>query len=51
MHAIAAQTELYPVLVRIGTLKLILDLLGHENMDIVAVTSNLLQVIVCLMIG
>jgi beta-catenin-like protein 1 len=43
MHAVAAQLELYPVLVKLGTVQLFLQLLGHENMDIVAVTCNLLQ--------
>ena len=36
--------ELYPALVKNGTIQLFLQLLGHENMDIVAATCNLLQV-------
>lgn len=43
MHAIAAQLELYPAFVQMGALQLILQLLGHENNDIVAVVCNLLQ--------
>lgn len=44
MHAVAAQLELYPTLASLGAVQLILQLLGHENNDIVAVTCNLLQV-------
>jgi hypothetical protein len=44
MHAIAAQLELYPVFVELGAVQLLLQLFGHENADIVAVTCNLLQV-------
>ncbi|KAI6241435.1 DUF1716 domain-containing protein [Aphelenchoides fujianensis] len=43
MHALTAQVELYPALVKFGTVQLLLQLLAHENADIVAVVCNLLQ--------
>ncbi|KAI6182919.1 DUF1716 domain-containing protein [Aphelenchoides bicaudatus] len=43
VHAIASQLELYQVFVQLGAVTLLLQLLAHENNDIVAVVSNLLQ--------
>ncbi|KAI6202943.1 DUF1716 domain-containing protein [Aphelenchoides besseyi] len=43
MYALTAQVELYPLLVKFGTVQLVLQLLSHENADIVAVICNLLQ--------
>lgn len=44
MHVIAAQPDLYEVFVIQGTVQLLLQLLAHENTDIVSAVCNLLQV-------
>lgn len=43
MHAIATQPDLYPVIVEFGMVNILMQLLGHENTDIVAAIINLLQ--------
>ncbi|KHN88155.1 Beta-catenin-like protein 1 [Toxocara canis] len=43
MHVLAAQPELYDLLVDLGAASTLLQLLAHENSDIIAATVNLLQ--------
>ncbi|CAD5210294.1 unnamed protein product [Bursaphelenchus xylophilus] len=43
LHAVTAQPELFPTLVKHNLIFLITQLLAHENADIVAVTCSLLQ--------
>jgi len=43
MHVIAAQPDLYHVLVEFGSIPTLLQLLSHENCDIVAAVLNLIQ--------
>ncbi len=44
MHAIATQPDLYEVLVENNVISSLLQLLSHENTDIVAAVIGLLQV-------
>lgn len=44
MHVIATQPDLYELLVEHGAVESILQLLVHENTDIIAAVVNLLQV-------
>lgn len=44
MHVIAAQSNLYEVFVEQGSVQLLLQLLAHENTDIVSAVCHLLQV-------
>ncbi|KAL3084364.1 hypothetical protein niasHT_035190 [Heterodera trifolii] len=43
MHVIAAEPQFYDVLVEQGSVQLLLQLLSHENTDIIAAVCNLLQ--------
>lgn len=43
MHVIAAQPDLYSVFVKLGGIRMLIQLLAHENTDIVAAVCNLLQ--------
>uniref|UniRef100_A0A0N5ASZ8 Beta-catenin-like protein 1 n=1 Tax=Syphacia muris TaxID=451379 RepID=A0A0N5ASZ8_9BILA len=43
MHMVATQPDLYGVLVDLGAVTTLLQLMGHENPDIIAATANLLQ--------
>lgn len=43
MHSIAAQPDLYPVMAEYGVVNALIQLIGHENTDIVAAVVNLLQ--------
>lgn len=45
MHALATQPDLYELLVDLGATTTLLQLLAHENSDIVAAVVNLLQVL------
>lgn len=45
MHGVAAQPDLYEVLVKHDVIQTLLQLLAHENTDIVSAVCNLLQVI------
>ena len=44
MHALATQPELYSVFVEAGGPLTIMQLLAHQNSDIVGATAHLLQV-------
>lgn len=44
MHALATQPDLYELLVDHGATATLLQLLAHENSDVVAAVINLLQV-------
>lgn len=44
MHALATQPDLYELLIDHGATATLLQLLAHENSDIVAAVINLLQV-------
>lgn len=44
MHVLATQPDLYGVLVDLNAVTTLLQLMGHENSDIIAATANLLQV-------
>jgi len=44
MHVIAAEPEYYYVMVEQNTVQMLLQLLAHENADIVSAVCNLLQV-------
>jgi len=44
MHVIAAEPQFYSILVEQGSLQILLQLLSHENADIVGAVCNLLQV-------
>lgn len=44
MHSIATVPSLYGIVVETNALDTLLQLLGHENIDIVAATVHLLQV-------
>uniref|UniRef100_A0A915LKU6 Beta-catenin-like protein 1 n=1 Tax=Meloidogyne javanica TaxID=6303 RepID=A0A915LKU6_MELJA len=43
MHVIAAEPQFYSILVEQGSLQILLQLLSHENADIVGAVCNLLQ--------
>ncbi|CAB3407769.1 unnamed protein product [Caenorhabditis bovis] len=43
MHSLATQPDLYSVFVEANGVELLLQLLGHENTDIICATLNLLQ--------
>ncbi|VDD95329.1 unnamed protein product [Enterobius vermicularis] len=43
MHVLATQPDLYGVLVDLNAVTTLLQLMGHENSDIIAATANLLQ--------
>lgn len=45
MHALATQPDLYELLVDLGATATLLQLLSHENSDVVAAVINLLQVL------
>lgn len=44
MHALATQPDLYELLVDLGATITLLQLLAHENSDVIAAVINLLQV-------
>jgi hypothetical protein len=45
MHVIAAEPQFYYILVEHGIIQILLQLLAHENTDIIAAVCNLLQVL------
>jgi beta-catenin-like protein 1 len=46
MHVITTKPQFYHILVEHGTVQTLLQLVGHDNADIIAAVCNLLQVLI-----